>query len=120
MPMNKANNPITEGKLRVKVGIRLPWTDLLGLEGRSVLVRSVPHTMQRSALSLMRVPQVGHNLVGFEGFSGLIFHYPGPQHPWGGPGLGGLYQIFRWYTPFDAAVQYLSAHPVLHPSLRLL
>jgi hypothetical protein len=38
----------------------------------SLEVRSVPQTRQRGASSLTRVPQVGHNLVGFDDFSGLI------------------------------------------------
>src|SRR5574341_197588 len=67
------NSPIIAGKLRVTSGKRLPCTAALaGLEGLSAVASSVPHTRQRVASSLKRVPQVGHSFVVFEVISGLI------------------------------------------------
>lgn len=74
--------PSATGRLRVISGIRVPWIDLLFF-AFSVVVILVPHTGQREAFSLKRVPQVGQSLVGL--VSGLIgFLYQGeiiPLHP---------------------------------------
>jgi len=67
-----ANKPMAAGRLRVISGIRLPWMALAVFLGIPVVLRSAPHTRQRVASSLNRVPQVGHNLVGVVVVSGLI------------------------------------------------
>jgi hypothetical protein len=69
MMMKRARNPSAAGRESVSVGMRLPWmilTDFVSAAG----VISVPHTRQRVAVSLNRVPQVGQIFV-FE-VSGLI------------------------------------------------
>jgi hypothetical protein len=53
-------------------GMRLPCTALGGLEGFSALANSVPHTRQRVASALNRVPQVGHRIVFVGVFSRVI------------------------------------------------
>ena len=70
--MKSKNKPKIAGKLNVIWGIRLPWTALDGLEGFSLLANSVPHTRQRAASSLCRVPQVGHTIVGLDFLSKVI------------------------------------------------
>jgi hypothetical protein len=55
--------------------MRLPWTALVFPSDFSVLVKSLPQTRQRLASSLTRVPQVGHNFVGFDGISDVIGLY---------------------------------------------
>ena len=72
MAMNRAIKPRAMGRFSVMTGMRPPWTALAGLEDLLELVRSVPQTRQRGASSLNRVPQVGHNFVGFDGISELI------------------------------------------------
>lgn len=71
-PIKISNNskPRNPGKLRVISGMRGPWTGLAGAVGVAG-VRLAPHTRQRVAFSLRRVPQFGHV---FEGLvvSGLI------------------------------------------------
>jgi hypothetical protein len=52
--------------------MRLPWTALVFPSDFSVPDKSLPQTRQRLASSLTRVPQVGHNFVGFEGISDVI------------------------------------------------
>jgi hypothetical protein len=62
MMMKRARNPSAAGSESVKEGMRLPWTvliDFVSAEG----VISAPHTRQRVAVSLSRVPQVGQILV---------------------------------------------------------
>ena len=66
IPRNNASRAIAKGKLIVMAGIRLPRTAWLEFEDVFDEERSVPHTRQRWASSFTRVPQVGHNLVGFE------------------------------------------------------
>lgn len=69
MAMKRANRPKAMGKFRVMTGmrlLRLIWAGLLEL------LKSLPHTRQRVASSFTRVPQVGHNFVGFDGVSELI------------------------------------------------
>ena len=70
----KANKPNAAGRLSVISGIRLPCTAFAGRAGFSTLPSSAPHTRQRVASSLKRVPQVGQSLVVVEmdWFSGLI------------------------------------------------
>jgi hypothetical protein len=52
--------------------MRLPWTFPVLRFDFSMPVKSLPQTRQRVASSLTRVPQVGHNFVGFEGVSDVI------------------------------------------------
>ena len=59
----RANKPMAAGKLRVMAGMRLPWTALAGWTGFSALPRSAPHTRQRVASSVRRVPHVGQSFV---------------------------------------------------------
>ena len=69
---NKASRPMATGKLRVISGIRLPRMGLLAWPAPSpFLANSLPHTRQRVASSLRRVPQVGQSLVEV-GFSVVI------------------------------------------------
>ena len=73
MAMNRMNSPNMAGRFRVISGKRLPCTTALaGLEGLSLVASSVPHTRQRVASWLKRVPHVGHNFVDLEVISGLI------------------------------------------------
>src|SRR5512139_917100 len=74
MVRNKANSPSAAGKPRVISGIRLPCTALVGRRGFSAVgtANSVPHTRQRAASMLTRVPQVGQIFVGVEGLSTVI------------------------------------------------
>jgi hypothetical protein len=96
MTRKSKNKPKTAGRLKVIWGRRLPWTAFDGFDGLSLVASSVPHTRQRTASSLCRVPQVGHTIVDFEFFSGaMIFS----EQAWlvAGPELGGLYQPFAAY-----------------------
>ena len=72
IPKNIASNANAIGRLNVTWGMRLPWTALSLRAGLSIPLKSLPHTKQRAASSLTRVPQVGHNFVGFEGVSAVI------------------------------------------------
>jgi hypothetical protein len=72
MAIKTAKSSKATGKLKVSSGIRLPWIALPFLEGFSPPVKSLPHTRQRVASSLTRVPQVGQSLVGLEGVSDVI------------------------------------------------
>jgi hypothetical protein len=63
-----AIKPSAAGKPSVISGIRLACTDFSTcfeafLSSFAFAVNSVPHTKQRVALSLKRVPQVGHTWV---------------------------------------------------------
>ena len=61
MAINRMNKPIATGRLNDKVGMRGPWTEeSVSLFGVAVVVIARPHTKQRVAFSLRRVPQVGH------------------------------------------------------------
>ena len=71
--MNKTRSPKIAGKLSVTSGSR--FVRISG--SRSVLLfwsNSVPHTRQRVALSLNRVPQTGQSFVDEGFFSGLIIN----------------------------------------------
>lgn len=73
--ISTARMPTAAGRLKVTSGMRLACTDLSAFfttlaSGRGV--NSVPHTRQRVALSLKRVPHVGHIFVLFEVGAGLI------------------------------------------------
>ena len=72
IPRKRANKIKAIGKLNVIWGMRLPWIFLDLPVACSVPDKSVPHTRQREASSLTRVPQVGQSLVGFEGDSEVI------------------------------------------------
>ena len=70
-----ARIPTAAGKLNVTTGIRLACTDFstfLAALGSGLAVNSVPHTRQRAAFSLRRVPQVGQIFVLLELVSRLI------------------------------------------------
>jgi hypothetical protein len=70
-----AKTPTAAGKLKVTTGIRLACTDFstfLAAFGSGFALNSVPHTRQRIALSLKRVPQVGQIFVLLELVSRLI------------------------------------------------
>ena len=61
-----ARIPTAAGKLNVTTGIRLACTDFstfFAAFSSGFAVNSVPHTRQRVALSLRRVPQVGQTFV---------------------------------------------------------
>ena len=67
--------PTAAGKLKVTTGMRLACTDFstfFAAFGSGLAVNSVPHTRQRVALSLRRVPQVGQTFVLEELVSRLI------------------------------------------------
>jgi hypothetical protein len=85
-----ANKAIAAGILNVISGIRLPCKALAGLVPFSVLPTSAPHTRQRTASSLRRVPHVGHNLVAIDEDSGLISLFVPVVTR-----IGALYQCFR-------------------------
>jgi hypothetical protein len=70
--INKAKKPRIAGKPRVMRGNLLPSTAFSGLVGFFPLANSVPHTKQRVESSAIRVPQVGHILVGVLGISDVI------------------------------------------------
>ncbi len=64
--MTVASTPNAAGRLRRISGIRLACTDFsafLATFGAGWALNSVPHTRQRVAFSLKRVPQVGQTLV---------------------------------------------------------
>src|SRR5689334_14755125 len=70
-----ARIPTAAGSVSVISGIRLACTDRSALRttfGSGRGENSVPHTRQRVALSLNRVPHVGQIFVLFEVLSGLI------------------------------------------------
>ena len=70
-----ATMPTAAGKLNVTTGMRLTCTDFstfFAAFGSGLAVNSVPHTRQRVALSLRRVPQVGQTFVLLELVSRLI------------------------------------------------
>ena len=70
-----ARMPTAAGKLNVTTGIRLACTDFstfFTAFGSGLAVNSVPHTRQRAAFSLRRVPQVGQTFVLLELVSRLI------------------------------------------------
>lgn len=82
MPRKRANNIRATGKLNVISGIRLPCTAFVFCKDFSPPVRLLPHTRQRVASSLTRVPQVGQSFVGFEGISEVIgIHQAGCSSP---------------------------------------
>jgi hypothetical protein len=58
------------------IGMRGPWTDVSdSLLGVALVVMARPHTWQRVAFSLKRVPQVGHTLgIEFD-FSEVIRYF---------------------------------------------
>ena len=146
-----AKKPNAAGRLNVTAGIRLPCTaDWAGRFVFSLLVRSVPHTKQRVASSLTRVPQVGQSLVGVEDFSGLISFFcrqvpkitrcvrlAATQRLYQ-PSVKGkgqknghfpvlIHGFWLWVCnsprgilPIDDLVQYLSTYSVLSSSLRIL
>ena len=61
-----ARIPTAAGKLKVTRGMRLACTDFstfFAALGSGFAVNSVPHTKQRVAFSLRRVPQVGQTFV---------------------------------------------------------
>lgn len=61
-----ASAPTAAGKLMVTTGIRLACTDFstfLAAFGSGLALNSVPHTRQRIAFSLKRVPHVGQTFV---------------------------------------------------------
>src|SRR5690606_32698139 len=67
--------PIAAGRLSLTSGMRLACTDFsvfLTALGAGCAVNSVPHTRQRTAFSLRRVPQVGQIFVLLEVGSGAI------------------------------------------------
>ena len=72
---NKANRAIATGRLKVIAGIRLPLTfdGLFPLV--ACVVKELPHTKQRSASSLTRVPHTGHIFVGLDGDSMVIVEF---------------------------------------------
>ena len=64
--MTTARMPMAAGRLRRTSGIRLACTDFsvfFTALGAGCAVNSVPHTRQRTAFSLRRVPQVGQTFV---------------------------------------------------------
>ena len=70
-----ARMPTAAGRLKVTTGMRLACTDLstfFAAFGSGRVLNSVPHTRQRIAFSLKRVPQVGQTFVLLEVDSGLI------------------------------------------------
>ena len=70
-----ARMPTAAGKLKVTTGMRLACTDLstfFAAFGSGRALNSVPHTRQRVAFSLKRVPQVGQTFVLLEVVSRLI------------------------------------------------
>jgi hypothetical protein len=70
-----ARMPTAAGKLSVTTGMRLACTDFSTFFvafGSGLAVNSVPHTRQRVAFSLKRVPQVGQIFVLLELVSRLI------------------------------------------------
>ena len=70
-----ATMPTAAGRLNVTTGIRLACTDFstfFAALGSGFALNSVPHTRQRVALSLKRVPQVGQTFVLLELVSSLI------------------------------------------------
>jgi len=71
--INSAKIPRTAGNPRVMRGNLLPSTAFSGLVGFFPLDNSAPHTKQRVESSAIRVPQVGHILVGVLGISDVIF-----------------------------------------------
>jgi hypothetical protein len=73
-PKKKASATRATGKLKVISGIRPACVILSIGSAKEVLlaVRSVLHTGQRTALTLIRVPQVGHIFPGEVGRSELI------------------------------------------------
>lgn len=76
MVRNRASNPMTAGKLRVILGIRLPRSGLsVSSEALESAVSSLPHTRQRVAFSLSWVPQVGHSFLLFAEFSTAIVYF---------------------------------------------
>jgi oxygen-independent coproporphyrinogen III oxidase len=91
--------------------MRLPWTAFAVRAVFSVADKSVPHTRQRAASTLTRVPHVGHILVCLDGFSGLIWffiyqHAVRPNESCTGCRLRRLYHLparvkgkSTWYTP---------------------
>ena len=97
IPKNIASNANAIGRLKVTWGMRLPCTALSLRAGFSIPLKSLPHTRQRAASSLTRVPQVGHNFVGFDGVSDVIGTIL-PRVAW----QRGLYQ------PFISLVQVFS------------
>jgi hypothetical protein len=73
--MTTARMPTAAGSVSVISGMRLACTDRSAFRttfGSGRGENSVPHTRQRVALSLRRVPQVGQIFVLFEVLSGLI------------------------------------------------
>ena len=61
-----ARIPIAAGKLKVTTGMRLACTDFstfFAAFSSGFAANSVPHTRQRAAFSLKRVPQVGQTFV---------------------------------------------------------
>ena len=72
MVKNRAKRPKAAGKPRVTSGIRLPWTARSARRERSLSLRFEPHTRQRVASALTRVPHVGHSFEGVDGVSVLI------------------------------------------------
>ena len=70
-----ARIPTAAGKLKVTRGMRLACTDFstfFAALGSGLAVNSVPHTKQRVAFSLKRVPQVGQTFVLMELVSWFI------------------------------------------------
>jgi hypothetical protein len=70
-----ARIPTAAGKLKVIAGMRLACTDFstfFTALSSGLALNSVPHTRQRIALSLRRVPQVGQTFVLLELVSRLI------------------------------------------------
>lgn len=75
MTTTAARMPTAAGRLKVISGMRLAWIDLstfLTAFGSGLEVNSAPHTRQRVAFSLKRVPQVGQIFVFDEVVSGFI------------------------------------------------
>jgi hypothetical protein len=66
MMTTTSSAPTAAGKLNVITGIRLACTAFsafLTTRGSGRALNSAPHTRQRAAFSLSRVPQVGHTFV---------------------------------------------------------
>ncbi len=73
--ITSASTPTAAGRLKVIAGMLLACTDLsifLADFGSGRTLNSVPHTRQRIAFSLKRVPQVGQTFVLLELVSMLI------------------------------------------------
>src|SRR3990172_10307257 len=75
MTMTIASKPTAAGRLRRISGMRLACTDFSAFFttfGSRRALNSAPHTRQRGAFSLKRVPQVGQTFVLLEVGSGVI------------------------------------------------